>query len=82
MTIEMMGWVIPDGPDTYLRLVKAVDRPAFAVHMDICNILSSPQRFYNNAGFIRECLRETRTVDPILPRQGSLLAARAQSSLY
>jgi len=55
LTIEMMGWVIPEGPDTYLRLLKAVDRPAFAVHMDICNVLSSPQRFYNNAAFMREC---------------------------
>jgi sugar phosphate isomerase/epimerase len=55
LTIEMMGWVIPDGPDSYLRLFKAVDRPAFAVHMDICNVISSPQRFYGNAAFIREC---------------------------
>ncbi len=55
LTIEMMGWVIPEGPDSYLRLLKAVDRPAFAVHMDICNVISSPQRFYGNAAFIREC---------------------------
>lgn len=55
LTIEMMGWVIPEGPDSYLRLLKAVDRPGFAVHMDICNVISSPQRFYGNAAFIREC---------------------------
>ena len=54
-TIEMMGWNLPDGPDEYLRLIKAVDRPAFAVHMDVCNGINSPRRFYRNAEFIREC---------------------------
>ena len=54
-SIEMMGWNLPDGPDEYLRLIKAVDRPAFAVHMDVCNGINSPRRFYDNAGFIREC---------------------------
>ena len=54
-SIEMMGWSLPDGPDEYLRLLKAVDRPAFAVHMDPCNGINSPRRFYRNADFIREC---------------------------
>lgn len=55
LTIEMMGWMVPDGPDSYLKLIRAVDRPAFAVHMDVCNGINSPERFYNNAAFIREC---------------------------
>ena len=25
-TIEMMGWNLPDSPDAYLQLIKAVDR--------------------------------------------------------
>jgi sugar phosphate isomerase/epimerase len=54
-SIEMMGWNLPDGPDEYLRLIKAVDRKAFAVHMDPCNGVNSPRRFYRNADFIREC---------------------------
>ena len=54
-SIEMMGWNLPDGPDEYLRLIKAVDRKAFAVHMDVCNGINSPRRFYRNAEFIREC---------------------------
>jgi sugar phosphate isomerase/epimerase len=54
-SIEMMGWNLPDGPDEYLRLIKAVDRKAFAVHMDPCNGINSPRRFYRNADFIREC---------------------------
>ena len=54
-SIEMMGWSLPDGPDSYLRLIRAVDRPAFAVHMDVCNGVNSPDRFYRNADFIKEC---------------------------
>jgi sugar phosphate isomerase/epimerase len=54
-SIEMMGWNLPDGPDEYLRLLRAVDRPAFAVHMDVCNGINSPRRFYRNTEFIREC---------------------------
>ena len=56
-TIEMMGWSVPDGPDSYLKLIKAVDRPAFGVHMDVCNGINSPTRFYRNAEFIGECFR-------------------------
>ena len=53
--IEMMGWSLPDGPDAYLKLIRAVDRPAFAVHMDVCNVINSPTRFYRNAEFTTEC---------------------------
>jgi L-ribulose-5-phosphate 3-epimerase UlaE len=54
-TIEMMGWSLPDGPDPYLKLIQAVDRSAFGVHMDVCNVINSPARFYNNADVIKEC---------------------------
>jgi L-ribulose-5-phosphate 3-epimerase UlaE len=32
-----------------------VDRKAFAVHMDPCNGINSPRRFYRSGEFIREC---------------------------
>lgn len=54
-TIEMMGWNLPDGPDSYLDLIRAVDRPAFGVHLDVCNGVNCPKRFYNNSEFIGEC---------------------------
>jgi sugar phosphate isomerase/epimerase len=57
-TIEMMGWNLPDSPDAYLRLIKAVDRKAFAVHMDVCNGINCPSKFYENAKFIRECFNK------------------------
>ena len=57
-SIEMMGWNIPDGPDSYLELIRAVDRPAFGVHLDVCNGINSPTRFYRSGEFIAECFRK------------------------
>ncbi len=54
-TVEMMGWTIPAGPDDYLDLIRAVDRPAFGVHLDICNLINSPYRIYQNRRLIEEC---------------------------
>ena len=55
---EMMGWSLPDSPDAYLEMIRAVDRGAFAVHLDVCNLVNCPQRFYNNAALIEECFRK------------------------
>jgi sugar phosphate isomerase/epimerase len=54
-TIEMMGWNLPDSPDAYLDLIKAVDRKAFGVHLDVCNGVNCPARFYRNTAYIEEC---------------------------
>ena len=54
-TIEMMGWNLHDSPDAYLALIKAVDRPAFGVHLDVCNGINCPARFYRNSDYINEC---------------------------
>jgi sugar phosphate isomerase/epimerase len=52
---EMMGWAYPDSPDVYLKMLKAVDRKGFGVHLDVCNLINSPRRFYNNTDLINEC---------------------------
>jgi sugar phosphate isomerase/epimerase len=56
--IEMMPWSLPDGPDSYLELIKAIDRSSFGVHLDVCNVVNSPTRFYNNKAVIEECFRK------------------------
>jgi sugar phosphate isomerase/epimerase len=57
-SIEMMPWSLPDGPDAYVDLVRAVARPAFAVHLDVCNVINTPRRFYQSGDVIRECFRK------------------------
>lgn len=56
--IEMKAWDLPDGPDSYLELIHAVDRSTFGVHIDICNIINSPIRYYNNTALIKETFQK------------------------
>lgn len=52
---EMMGWALPDSPASCLRMIKAVDRRGFAVHLDPCNLVNSPARYYENTALLNEC---------------------------
>lgn len=53
--IESMPWMIPSGPDEYLRLIEAVDRAEFGTHLDAVNMITSPRRFFYNDEFLEEC---------------------------
>lgn len=53
-SIEMMGWTIPSTVDEYLRLIKAVDREQFGVHVDVCNMINSPKLIYRSRALIEE----------------------------
>ncbi|MBM4084327.1 MAG: sugar phosphate isomerase/epimerase [Planctomycetes bacterium] len=55
-TIEMMQWMWPDSADSYLDLIKAVDRKAFAVHFDPTNLINCPSRYFDTGAVIRECI--------------------------
>ena len=55
-TLETMPWMYPDSADSYLELIRAIDRPQFAIHLDVVNLICSPQRFFANAALIRECV--------------------------
>jgi sugar phosphate isomerase/epimerase len=57
-TIEMMAWTLPDGPDSYLALLKAVDRNALGVHLDPCNAINSAAKYYHNADVITDCIHK------------------------
>jgi sugar phosphate isomerase/epimerase len=52
---EMMGWALPDSPESCAKLVKAVDRPGFGVHLDPCNLVNSPAKFYHNRDVLNAC---------------------------
>ncbi len=52
---EMMGWAMPDSAESQLKLLKAVDREAFGVHLDPCNLINCPERFYRNSDLLNEC---------------------------
>ena len=58
---EMMGWSYPDSADSYLKLIKAIDREGFGVHLDPCNAINCPERFYRNADMLNECFDKLGT---------------------
>jgi sugar phosphate isomerase/epimerase len=54
-SLETMPWMFPDSPDSYLDLMRAIDRKGFSVHIDPVNMICSPQRYFGNAAFLQEC---------------------------
>ncbi|MEK7399596.1 MAG: TIM barrel protein [Candidatus Poribacteria bacterium] len=53
--LEMMPWVIPDSPDSFLELIHAINNSGFGVHLDPVNLVNSPRRYYENAKLLEEC---------------------------
>jgi len=54
-TLEPMPYMLPDSPGSYLQLMKAIDRKNFGVHLDPVNMISSPERYFKNGEFLKEC---------------------------
>ncbi len=57
-TLETMPWTLPDSVESYRRLIEAVDRPMFAVHLDPVNLINCPARYYANAELLRDCFAQ------------------------
>lgn len=53
-TLEPMPWVFPDTADSYVELIRAVDRDRFAVHIDMVNVIRTPRDYYRSADVIGE----------------------------
>jgi sugar phosphate isomerase/epimerase len=62
-TLETMPWIYPDSAESYLHLIRAIDRERFAVHLDPVNLVCSPQRYFASAALIRDCFA---TLGPII----------------
>jgi sugar phosphate isomerase/epimerase len=56
--LEMMQWILPDSVDSYVKLIQAIDRPAFGVHLDPVNLIVSPRMYYDTGAVIRECFEK------------------------
>lgn len=52
---EAMGWALPDSVDSYAKMIRAIDRTGFGVHLDPCNLVNSPEKFYHNTALLNEC---------------------------
>ena len=45
-----------DSPESYARLLAAVDRDMFAAHIDLTNMMRSPREIYQSASLTRRCV--------------------------
>ena len=59
-SIESMPWMIPSSPDEYVRLMEEVNRPAFGAHLDVVNMITSPERYFFNDRFLAECFTKLK----------------------
>jgi sugar phosphate isomerase/epimerase len=53
-SIETMPYMLPDGWESSLELVEAIDRKAFGIHFDPVNIVNSPRRYFASGELVRE----------------------------
>lgn len=51
---EPMPWMYPHTADSYLELIKAIDRDSFSVHFDFVNVINSIEKYYNSGAVINE----------------------------
>lgn len=56
--LEAMPWSFPYSTETYLKLLKAIDRKSFGVHLDPVNMITSPKDYFSNGKLIREMFSE------------------------
>ena len=46
-----------DSPAEIARLLKAVDRRQFGVHLDLVNLVNSPRAYWASGAIMEECVR-------------------------
>lgn len=56
-SLEPMPWMVPESPEQYLQLMKDVNRSAFKVHLDYCNMINSLDRYRHASAFITHCFQ-------------------------
>jgi sugar phosphate isomerase/epimerase len=54
---EIFPFNMVDSPQMIARLIQAVDRPKFGVHLDLVNLINSPRAYWGSGDIMRECVR-------------------------
>lgn len=54
-SIESMPWMIPSSPAEYAKLINDINRSEFGAHLDVVNMITSPERYFFNDKFLEEC---------------------------
>ena len=54
---EIFPFCFIDSPEMIDKLVRAVDRKQFGVHLDLVNLINCPRAYWANGDIMRECVR-------------------------
>jgi sugar phosphate isomerase/epimerase len=54
---EIFPFDVTDSPESIEKIVKAVDRKQFGVHLDLVNLINSPRAYFGSGDLMRECIR-------------------------
>jgi len=53
-TLETMPWMYPDSTESYVALLRAIDRKMVGVHFDPVNLVNSPAKYFDTGRVVRE----------------------------
>ena len=56
-TYEIFPFNVVDCPESIEKLLKAVDREQFGVHLDLCNLINSPRAYFSSGDIVRDCVK-------------------------
>jgi len=58
LTYEIFPFNIVDSVEMLEKLLIAVDREQFGVHLDLCNLINCPRAFFSSGDIMRECTKK------------------------
>lgn len=53
-TLEPMPWIVPHDTQSMLALIRSVNRRAFGVHVDMCNMINAYDKVYRTGELTKE----------------------------
>ena len=56
-TYEIFPFNVVDCPESIEKLIYAVDRKQFGVHLDLANLINSPRAYFSSGEIIRDCTK-------------------------
>lgn len=54
---EIFPFTVVDSAESIEKLIKAVDRKQFGVHLDLANLINTPRLYWNNREVLKDCIR-------------------------
>jgi len=54
---EIFPFNVVDCPEMIEKLIHAVDRKQFGVHLDLCNLINCPRAYFSSGDIMRDCAK-------------------------